>query len=71
MNLFAKCPRCGTTVLVEAVACARCYRTVPPGEYIIAPPGSRFMGQPVCLHCIDGPLRAMRTQKPGPAETKG
>lgn len=69
MNLMATCPKCGLQLLVQAVACVRCKRTVSPGEYMIMPPGSRYTGQPVCFRCADGE-QAARKPKAGPEEVK-
>ena len=71
MNLIAKCPTCGVELMIEAVLCVRCKRRVQPGEYLIAPPGSRYIGQPVCFNCVDGAARPGRPPKTaGPEEVK-
>lgn len=71
MNLIARCPQCHVELRIEAVLCARCKRTVQPGEYLIAPPGSKLAGQPVCFCCLDGVARPGRPPKgAGPSETK-
>lgn len=71
MNLIAKCPQCGIELRIEAMLCARCRRVVQPGEYLIAPPGSKLSGQVVCFGCLDGVPRVGRPPKQaGPEETK-
>jgi len=57
MHIVATCPNCGTQLVVQAIICAKCKRTVPDGQFVIAPDASRYAGKPVCVQCLDGSVR--------------
>ncbi len=65
MNVIVECPRCGEKILAQTVTCVKCHRGVQAAQCVVAPVGSKYAGQFVCAHCIDGARK-----KPGPSEMK-
>ena len=53
MTTPARCIGSAMPPTSEVVICACCHRSVQPGEYVVAPSGSRYAGRVICAACLD------------------